>query len=256
MLLFGVVTFILLFLQLYDLQIIRHEDLQEKAVTQQTRSTVVTASRGTIYDRNERPLAISATAETVFVSPAEIEESKEDHDEIARGLSRILSVDEDTILKKMEKTSSQYEVIKLRAEQSVADEVRRFINGEIDADGNEVPEANRQKIKGVYLNTDSKRYYPYSTLAAQVIGFVGTDNTGLYGLEAKYDDVLTGTSGLTVTAKNAAGTDVLYQYEQYYDAKNGDNLVTTLDTNIQYYLEKGIESMWRLPPSRSRSASK
>jgi len=243
MLLFGVVTFILLFLQLYDLQIIRHEDLQEKAVTQQTRSTVVTASRGTIYDRNERPLAISATAETVFVSPAEIEESKEDHDEIARGLSRILSVDEDTILKKMEKTSSQYEVIKLRAEQSVADEVRRFINGEIDADGNEVPEANRQKIKGVYLNTDSKRYYPYSTLAAQVIGFVGTDNTGLYGLEAKYDDVLTGTSGLTVTAKNAAGTDVLYQYEQYYDAKNGDNLVTTLDTNIQYYLEKGIESM-------------
>ena len=243
MLLFGITTFVLLFIKLYDLQIIRHEDLQEKAVAQQTRSTVVTASRGTIYDRNGNPLAISATAETVFVSPAEIAESKEDTSQIAQGLSRILGVDADTILKKMQKTSSQYEVVKLRADQKLADQVRQFINGEIDAQGNAVAEKNQKKLSGIYLSTDSKRYYPYSTLASQVIGFVGTDNSGLYGLEAKYESVLEGTSGLTVTAKNAAGTDLLYQYEQYYDAKNGDSLVLTLDTNVQYYLEKGIEEM-------------
>lgn len=243
MLLFGITTFVLLFIKLYDLQIIKHEDLQEKAVAQQTRSTVVTASRGTIYDRNGNTLAISATAETVFVSPAEIAENQEDTKEIAQGLSRILGVDADTILKKMQKTSSQYEVVKLRADQQLADQVRQFINGEVDAQGNAVAKENQKKLSGIYLSTDSKRYYPYSTLASQVIGFVGTDNTGLYGLEAKYDSVLEGTSGLTVTAKNAAGTDLLYQYEQYYDPKNGDNLVLTLDTNIQYYLEKGIEEM-------------
>ena len=225
----GIATFVLLFIKLYDLQIIRHESLQEQAVAQQTRSTVVTASRGTIYDRNGNVMAISATAETVFVSPAEIAESGEDVEQIASGLSQILNVDADTILQKMKKTSSQYEVVKLRADQELSDKVRTFIND--------------NKLKGIYLSTDSKRYYPYSTLASQVIGFVGTDNSGLYGLEAKYDSVLQGTSGLTVTAKNAAGTDLLYQYEQYYDAKNGDSLVLTLDTNIQYYLEKGIENM-------------
>lgn len=240
---FGVATFAMLFVKLYDLQIIRHEELEEEAVAQQTRSTVVTASRGTIYDTNGNPLAISATAETVFVSPKEILDNQEDSDYIARGLSRILGVDEDTIRKKMEKTNSQYEIVKLRAEQTLADQVRQFINGEIDDEGNPVAEADQVKLSGIFLSTDSKRYYPYSTLAAQVIGFVGTDNTGLYGLEAKYDSVLTGTAGMTVTAKNAAGTDLLYQYEQYYDAKNGDDLVLTLDTNIQYYLEKGIESM-------------
>lgn len=243
MLLFGVATFAILLLKLYDLQVIRHEDLQEKAVAQQTRSTVVSASRGTIYDRNSKVLAISATAETVFVSPKEIEDNKENAEEIARGLSRILSVDQATILKKMKRTNSQYEEIKKRVDQDVADQIRQFINGEIDADGNAVAEDNQVKRSGIYLNADSKRYYPYSTLAAQTIGFVNSDNDGAYGLEALYNDVLQGTSGLTVTARNAAGKDLLYQYEQYYDAKNGDNLVLTLDTNVQYYLEKGIEEM-------------
>ncbi|MBU5626330.1 PASTA domain-containing protein [Oscillibacter sp. MSJ-2] len=240
---FGIATFTMLFVRLYTLQIGRHEELQQLAVKQQTRSTVVTASRGTIYDKNGNVLAISATAETVFVSPAEIAESEQDTAYIARGLSRILDVAEETILKKMEKTSSQYEVVKLRADQELADQVRLFVNGQIDDQGNEVAKDNQKRLHGVYLVTDSKRYYPYSTLAAQVIGFVGTDNTGLYGLESKYNDELTGTSGMVVTAKNAAGTDVLYQYEQYYDAENGNSLVLTLDTTVQYFLEKGIESM-------------
>lgn len=243
MIIFGIVTFAVLLVRLYRLQIVRHEKLQEEAVAQQTRSTVVSASRGTIYDKNGRELAVSATAETIFVSPQEIAESKENSREIAKGLARILKVDQQTILKKMSKTSSQYEIIKLRAEQDVANQVRKFVNGTIDADGNRVPKSKQKKLSGIYLTADSKRYYPYSSLAAQVLGFVGTDNTGLYGLEAKYNDVLEGTSGLTVTAKNGAGENLLYQYEQYYDAKNGNNLVLTLDTNVQYYLEKGIEQM-------------
>ena len=269
MVLLGIVTFLLLFWKLYDLQINQHDELQEKAVAQQTRSTVVTASRGTIYDRNGLPLAISATAETVCVSPKDIVEYVEEQREkqeaaaakaeekgeayipgqvrdetyIARGLERLLGVDQETILKKMERTFSQYEMVKKKVDQEVANDVRRFINGEIDDEGNEVPEDQRVKLRGVWMQPDAKRYYPYGSLAANVIGFVDGDNQGGVGLEAKYNSVLSGTAGLTVTAKNAAGSDLLYQYEQYYDAENGKNLVLTLDSNIQYYLEKGIESM-------------
>ncbi|MGO5049502.1 penicillin-binding transpeptidase domain-containing protein [Dysosmobacter sp. Sow4_B12] len=269
MVLLGIVTFLLLFWKLYDLQIRQHDELQEKAVAQQTRSTVVTASRGTIYDRNGLPMAISATAETVCVSPKDIVEYVEDQQKkqeaaaakaaekgeaytpgkirdaayIARGLERLLGVDQETILKRMERTFSQYEMVKKKVDQEVANDVRRFINGEIDDEGNEVPEDQRVKLRGVWMQPDAKRYYPYGSLAANVIGFVDGDNQGGVGLEAKYNSVLSGTAGLTVTAKNAAGSDLLYQYEQYYDAENGKNLVLTLDSNIQYYLEKGIESM-------------
>jgi len=93
------------------------------------------------------------------------------------------------------------------------------------------------------MEPGSKRYYPYGSLASNVIGFVNGENEGGVGLEAKYNSILSGTAGLTVTARNAVGGDLLYQYEQYYDAENGKNLVLTLDSNIQYYLEKGLKSM-------------
>lgn len=283
MALLGVATFVVLFWKLYDLQVRQHDELQEKAVAQQTRSTVITASRGTIYDRNGLPLALSATAETVFISPYEINSYMEEQEQkvkeeaaaaeeegrpyvppiirdeefIARGLGRILDVDPETILEKMEKTNSKYEIVKKRVDQEVADEVRRFINGEIDDEGNEItmetaagktvlkenPSQSPVKIRGVYMEPGSKRYYPYGSLASNVIGFVNGENEGGVGLEAKYNSILSGTAGLTVTARNAVGGDLLYQYEQYYDAENGKNLVLTLDSNIQYYLEKGLKSM-------------
>jgi len=259
MALLGILTFFLLFWKLYDIQINQHDKLQADAVKQQTRSTVVTASRGTIYDKNGTPLAISATAETVFISPKDISDHAEDQDAdyIARGLGRILEVDPDTLLEKMEKTWSQFEIVKKRADQEVADEVRKFLNGWIDDAGNELVEENEDgemvlksdpskkptRLYGIYLQPDSKRYYPYGTLAANVLGFVDGENNGGVGLEAKYDSTLKGTSGLTITAKNAAGGDLLYQYEQYYDAENGKSLVTTLDANVQSCLEDGLESM-------------
>ena len=268
MALLGVVTFGALFLKLFDLQIRQHDELQEKAVAQQTRSTVITASRGTIYDRNGHPLAVSATAENVFVDPKGLQQYLEEQAEqgntevrdaeyIARGLSRILEVDEQTILEKMEKTSSAYEIVKKRVDQEVADEVRKFINGEIDDEGNQLttvnddgetvlisdPDKSPVRVHGVYMEPDSKRYYPNGTLAANVLGFVNNDNVGGVGLEAKYDSVLQGTAGLTITARDNNGNDMLYQYEQYYDAENGNSLVLTLDRGVQAALEKGLSSM-------------
>lgn len=223
---FGVAAFVPLFYQLFKLQVIEHEKYEKLAVEQQTRSVSVSAFRGTIYDTNGNILAISASVETIFISPKEIEESHGDVDLIAEGLAEILDVDADRIREKAVKTYSQYETIRIKVEKELADRVREFIN--------------ENSIRGIHLVTDTKRYYPYGTLAAQVIGFVGTENTGLYGVEALYESVLKGKNGLIVTAKNARGTDLLYKYEQYYDAQNGESLVLTLDTTIQHYVEKGL----------------
>ena len=237
MILMGVVMFVLLFFRLFDLQITRHEELQGKAVNQQTRRTVVTANRGTIYDAGGNILAISSSAETIILSPLEIDNAVNDtenpvswtKESLAAGLAEILGKDASAIRKRMDNVKSQYEVIQLRADEDTAAKVRSYVD--------------ENKIAGVHLVADTKRYYPYGSLAAQVIGFVGDDNTGLYGLEAYYEEELEGQSGLVISAKDQAENDMLYTYEQYFAAKNGSDLTLTLDTTIQYYLEKGLEAM-------------
>lgn len=237
MILMGVVMFVLLFFRLFDLQITRHEELQGKAVNQQTRRTVVTANRGTIYDAGGNILAISSSAETIILSPLEIDNAVNDtenpvswtKESLAAGLAEILGKDASAIRKRMDNVKSQYEVIQLRADEDTAAKVRAYVD--------------ENKIAGVHLVADTKRYYPYGSLAAQVIGFVGDENTGLYGLEAYYEKELEGQSGLVISSKDQAENDMLYTYEQYFAAKNGSDLTLTLDTTIQYYLEKGIESM-------------
>lgn len=266
MLLLGIVTFAALFWRLYDLQIRQHAELQEKAISQQTRSAVVSASRGTIYDRNLNTLAISATAETGAHLPAghrkvrgEPEGGAGEGGAEGRGQGAglcpacsagpelycpgpesVLGLEQGAIEERMEKTNSQYEILKKKTDQTISDEVRRFINGEIDPEGNEVPEKQRVKLRGIWLQPDSKRYYLYSSLASGVIGFVNGDGIGSVGLEAKYDDTLTGTAGYTISARNASGSELLYNYEQYYDAENGHSLVLTLDANVQLSLENGL----------------
>lgn len=225
---FGVLTFVLLFTKLYHWQITEHDDLQSVAVRQQTLRTTVEASRGTIYDRNGTILAMSASAETIFISPKEILENEQDQELIADGLAEILGLDAEDILKKMEKTTSQYEELVKKADDELADKVREFIN--------------ENDLKGIFLRPTSKRSYPKGTLASQVIGFTN-DLGGAMGLEATYDDVLTGESGMVVTARDRDGRAVLYQYDQYFDAENGCDLQTTLDTTIQYYLEKGVQEL-------------
>ena len=237
MVILGVLVFVALFCKLFSLQILHHDELEAKALDQQTRSTEVTATRGTIYDRNGNIMAISATAETVFLSPLELNRALNDKEEpvswtkdsVAQKLSEILEINKESILKKMERTDSQYEVLKLRVEEDVANQIRTYINDE--------------GVVGVYMATDAKRYYPYGALASQVIGFVGTDNYGLYGLEARCNSVLDGQTGLVVSTKDPAGNDMLYGYEQYYKAENGSDLVLTLDATVQYYVEKALGEM-------------
>ena len=284
MLLLGVASFTVLFWKLYDLQINRHDELKAEAVSQQTDSMVISASRGTIYDKNGEIIAISYSTETVFVDPKAIESWVEKQEQaieeaaeaaaengksytppeildqayIARGLSRILDVEEETILEQLGRTNRQNEVIKKKVDQDVADEVRRFINGEIDDEGNQLTMVNEDgntvlisnpsrrptSLQGIHLTPDTKRLYPFGSLAGNVIGFVNASNVGAYGLEASYDDVLNGSNGLTVTPTNVNGTPLLFSGgEQMFDAENGSSLVLTLDTNVQYALEKGLESM-------------
>ena len=234
MVLFGVVVFIPLIVTLYNLMIRDHDYYEAQAIDNQTRYTSLSASRGQIFDRNMNVLASSKTVETVFIDPNEIaqEMAKPENsnllDHIARGLSEILDVSTDFVYKQAEDKAFRYKVIRRKIPEELADEVRSFVS--------------ENEIKGVYLETDAQRYYPYSSLAAQVMGFVSTDNVGSEGLEAYYDSYLQGTAGKVVTTKGNYGSEMLYTYEKYYDASDGDSLVTTIDQTVQHYLEKNLET--------------
>ena len=256
----GILVFAVLFVKLYDLQINRHEELQSRALDQQTRQTVVSAYRGTIYDRNGSQLAVSVSTETLIMSPYHLKEQQDaeearlaqvrvenaqrkegeaplseenqlkwTYESLAAELSRILGTPQEELLKRMGYTDSQYEVLGKKLDQEVADQVRQLIN---DTD-----------VSGLYLVADAKRVYPYGSLASHILGFVGTDNTGLYGLEATYDKYLQGQTGLVVSATDVNGNPLPYEYEQYFAAEDGQDLTLTLDANVQYYLEKYVGEM-------------
>ena len=223
----GIAAFLVLGARLYQIQIVQHDEYEAAAIAQQVRETTVSAARGTIYDRNGVVLAMSAGVDTVYMSPAEIERYDEDKEAIARGLSEILGVDYETILKKAGNTNSWYEVVARKVEEDVAEQVRQF-----KSDGGYV---------GIKIESDTKRYYPNGSMAAHVIGFVGLDNTGLGGIESRYDSVLSGESGYVMRSTTAAGTDMLYSsYEDYVDARDGDSISLTIDAVIQNYVEKHL----------------
>ena len=223
----GILAFLVIAARLYVLQIKDHDKYEELAINQQLRETGTSAERGTIYDCNMNILAMSADVENVYLSPAEIAMYNEDPELIADGLSEILGLDRQEILKKTENNGSWYVTVAKKVEKETADKVRAF--------------KKEHNLKGVRLESDTKRYYPYSSLACHVIGFVGTDNFGLDGIEAQYDSVLCGTSGKYMRATNAYGTDLLFdRYEGYTGAENGLDLVTTIDLAIQHYVEKTL----------------
>ena len=224
----GILLFIPLIWQLFQLMIVQHDEFESDAITNQTRSTTVTADRGVIYDCNMNILAASKTVENVFIDPWEINNSNENVDLIANGLGAILDVDADFIREKAAMLERRYEVIARKQEPEVADAVRKFIT---DND-----------LSGIHLESDSKRYYPAGTTAAQVIGFTNAENRGGDGLEAYYDDVLQGTAGAVITTKGNYETQMLYSYEKYYEATDGNSLVLTIDSTVQMYLEKNLKA--------------
>ncbi len=236
MLVCGILAFSILTARLYKLMITDHDFYTEKAVNQQTRSTSVSANRGAIYDSGGNVLAMSATAYTVFISPYEInyyynDESTDYGDDpelIARKLSEILDVSYESVMEKMQDTTSWYKTIATKIEDDKASEVREF--------------KKEYNIIGVHVENDSKRYYPYGSLACHIIGFVGTDNYGLEGIESVYNDYLEGTDGSIVRLTTSNGTQMLFEnYENYNDAVDGADLTLTLDVNIQNIAEKYLE---------------
>ena len=246
MLLCGIVAFIVLIAQLGRIMIGQHDEYESAAVEDQVRSTTVNASRGTIYDTKMLILAQSATVETVYISPFEMVRYGEDKEAIAAALSRILDVDYDSIMRKWEDTASWYKTVRVKVEKDLADQVRAYVNGGFLEDPNyrnkDTESAKRGYLCSVHLIEDTKRYYPYSSLGSQLIGFVGADNYGLDGIEAMYNSTLEGVNGRIVRTAAANGTDMLFTgYEEYHDAEDGNSIVLTLDATVQFYLRKNIE---------------
>ncbi len=218
---FFVFLFILLAGRTAWIQFVNGKDLKISAMEQQTRDKTINSKRGVIYDRNSQVLAQSASVETVTVTPSEIA-AKGNADEVAAGLAKVLGMDAAEV-KNIITKNSNYEIVKRKVESEQADEIRKL------------------GFTGVHLTEDSKRYYPYSNLASHVIGFVGMDNQGLDGIEMVFDNYLKGVPGRVISAQNAVGTDMPYQYEKYVDAENGVNVVLTIDRVIQHFAEKGLE---------------
>lgn len=209
------------------LTLVQGSSLQEDAVGQQLKDTTLPAKRGTIYDANGKVLAESASVWQVVMAPIYFK-TDEQRVAAAKGLSEILELEYDNVYEKT-KQESYYVVVKRKIEVEQRDKILELID-KLDEEydcGNVVD-----------LLDDYKRYYPHDDLASSVIGFTGSDEQGLEGIEYEYDDYLSGTPGRIVTAKNAQGTDMPFQYEQNIEAEDGNNIYLTIDENIQSICEK------------------
>lgn len=223
----AVLAFIGITLRTGYLTVIQNGYFTTIASEQQLDDMTVNANRGTIYDRNMKILAQSATVWTVFISPVDIK-TDEEREKIANKLSKILDVSKKSILKKM-KIQNRYQVIKKKVEKPEVDKINEF--------------KQKNKINSIHTIEDTKRYYPYGNFASTVIGFTGDDGQGLYGIEAYYDNYLKGTPGRIVSAVNANGTDMPFSYEKYYEPKSGNGLVLTIDESIQHFVEKTLDQV-------------
>lgn len=208
-------------------QIISGAELSQAAVEQQTRDKTINSKRGSILDRNGNVLAASISVETVTASPVDVQKNKNiSVEEISQGLATLLDMEYEDVYKKLKQNTS-YVIVKKKIDKSLADKVREYL------DVNDV--------SGFTLVSDTKRYYPYDNLASHIIGFTGTDNQGLAGVELKYDSYLKGAAGRLVTASDASGSEMPFDYEKLIDPEDGLSVVLTIDENIQRIAEKYME---------------
>lgn len=228
-LVFATLCFAVIVGSLFNIQLLSHDKLKGMANQAQLSSLLISANRGAIYDRDMNILAQSATAWTVVVDPTNTKSA--DCEKLAAALADILGIDYESTLAKC-KAETQYSIIARKVEEKTCDKIRQWT-----ADNS---------VNSISFVEDPKRYYPNGNLLSTVLGFTGTDNYGLYGLEAYFDNTLAGVSGRVMTARNAQGGSVYYEYEKYYDPKQGDSLVLTIDETVQYYLEKYIEETMEL----------
>ena len=208
------------------IQLIQGKELAKLAYEQQTLDRKINPKRGTIYDATGKNiLAVSSTVETVTVNPSNI--SAENKEKVAKALSDIFELDYETILKKVKKRSSIETIIK-KVEKEKADGLRKWIE-------------QNNMTSGINIDEDTKRYYPYNNLASQIIGFCGSDNQGLDGIEAKYEEELKGEQGAIQKHTDAKGGEIGEEGENYISAIDGNDLVLTIDLTIQSIVEKYLE---------------
>ena len=218
--------FLFLIARLGFIQCVQGEELKNLAYEQQTLDRSINPKRGTIYDSSgKNVLAISSTVETVTVNPGNIK--KEDKEKVAKKLSEIFSLDYETVLKKVNKRSSIETIVK-KVDKEKTDELRVWME-------------ENNILTGINIDEDTKRYYPNGNLASQIIGFCGSDNQGLDGIEAKYDDELKGEKGSIKRHTDAKGSEIGEEGENYVSAVDGNDLVLTIDLNIQSIVEKYLE---------------
>ncbi len=217
---------IALIIRIGFIQFVQGAELQAMAYSQQTLNRTINPKRGRILDRNGKiELAVSASTETVSVNPTNI--SANNKQKVARALSEIFDLDYEKTLKKVSKKTS-IEIIVKKVDKEKTDKLRIWL-------------AENNITTGINIDEDTKRYYPYSTLASNIIGFTGSDNQGLEGLESYYDDILSGKQGKILKLTDATGTDMGVEGEDYIAAEDGDDIILTIDMTIQSIAEKYLK---------------
>ncbi len=232
LLILTILTLIFLVGRIGFIQFVQGNSLKEGAYQQQTINQIISPKRGNIYDSTGKALAIGAQVDTITINPTKIVKSndvdtKDYKEKVAKGLSEIFDLNYDEILEKVS-SKSQVETIIKKVEQEKVDQLKQWM------------EDNKITI-GINIDEDSKRYYPYSTVASHVIGFCGNDNQGLSGIEAKWESVLTGTPGKIVSSKGSDQQEIPNAEETYISAENGSDLTLTIDLHIQSIVEKYLK---------------
>ncbi len=232
LLIVTILIFIVLIGRIGFIQFVQGNFLKEKAYQQQTINQIISPKRGNIYDSTGKALAIGAQVDTITINPTKIiksndSDTKDYKEKVAKGLSEIFELDYNEVLEKVT-SQSQVETIIKKVEQEKVDELKQWM------------EENKVTI-GINIDEDTKRYYPYSTVASNVIGFCGSDNQGLSGIEAKWESVLTGTPGKIVSSKGSNQQEIPNAEETYISAENGSDLTLTIDLHIQSIVEKYLK---------------
>ncbi len=241
----------LLLLRILLLQTVYYDHYQQKVLEQMTTESSVRAYRGNIYDRNGVLIATNISTYRVFISPASIQRAQGNHDAvdsdvrldemISEQLAELLDEDYAWVLKQTTYTKQLDRTIKREVDEDTADRVREFI-------------AEYGFEQMIYLETTYTRYYPYGRMASHVMGFTGSDGTGLYGLEYAYDEALAGTNGKYITARDAQGNEMPYSYKEYIPAQNGHYLQSTLDVFVQSALEEQLKTAYTEAGGENRAA--
>ncbi|MBQ4113042.1 MAG: stage V sporulation protein D, partial [Clostridia bacterium] len=230
------VIFVILLLRILKYQTLDYSMYRDKVLNQITTESEVVADRGKIYDRNGVLLATSVTTYRVFIAPRTVAQASEEQGLkydvlIATELADILEVEYDFILKQTTYTKYLDRTLARNVDEDVAEQVRKVI-------------ADNDLENMVFLQAGTKRYYPNGTMACHALGFTGSDGSGQYGLELKYDSILSGTNGRYITARDSHGNEMPYEYQSYIEAQDGYSIITTLDVNIQAALEEQLRTTY------------